>query len=103
MWAASRARTVTWVERDSGLLELTDELLAESGLDNVAFCQAELAGPGDHRPGGPMPLSAGSVDLVIDRPAPAARTERTFGARTAVTEYIDRVSAATAHRCAPVG
>ncbi len=36
----------------------------------IAAGQAELAGPGDHRPGGPLPLPTGSVDLVIDRPGP---------------------------------
>jgi hypothetical protein len=51
-----------------GLAGAEGELLAESGLANVALCQAELAGPGDHRPGGPLPT--GSVDLVIDRPGP---------------------------------
>jgi len=70
LWAARRARQVTGVERHLGLVELAEELLVESGLANVTFRQAELAGPGEHRPGGPLPLPTRSVDLVIDRRGP---------------------------------
>lgn len=58
------------VDRHAELLELAGELLAESGLTNVRFIQAALAGPEDVRPGGPLPLPDRSVDLVVDRRGP---------------------------------
>lgn len=65
-----RARSVMGVDRHAELLELAGELLAESGLTNVRFIQAALAGPEDVRPGGPLPLPDRSVDLVVDRRGP---------------------------------
>ncbi len=67
---ARRARTVVGVERDGGLVELSRELLADSGLTNVHFVQAELAEPAESHPGGPLPLPDLSVDLVVDRRGP---------------------------------
>jgi SAM-dependent methyltransferase len=68
---AARARSVTGVERDPGLLALAGELLGESGLINVRFLRAELIGPGDTRRGGTsLPLPDRSVDLVVDRRGP---------------------------------
>lgn len=67
---ARRARSVVGVERHRELLEVAEELRSESGLTNVRFIQAELRGPGDARPGGPLPLADDSVDLVIDRRGP---------------------------------
>jgi SAM-dependent methyltransferase len=67
---ARRARSVTGVERHAELLELAGDLLAESGLTNVRFVQAALAGPDDTRPGGPLPLPDRSADLVVDRRGP---------------------------------
>ncbi len=67
---AMRVQSVVCVERHRELLDLAEELLGESGLANVRFVQAELAGPGDARPGGPLPLPDCSVDLVIDRRGP---------------------------------
>jgi SAM-dependent methyltransferase len=67
---ARRAGSVVGVERDPAVLELADELLAESGLTNVRFVQAELAGPGESHPGGLLPLPDSCVDLVVDRRGP---------------------------------
>ncbi len=67
---ARQARSLVGIDRAAGLLALASELRAESGLDNVRFIEAELAGPGaDHR-GGQLPLADGCVDLVIDRRGP---------------------------------
>jgi SAM-dependent methyltransferase len=68
---AGRVRSVVGVERDRGYLELAGELLAESGLGNVRFVRAELAGPADTRPGQRLPLPDRSVDLVMNRRGPA--------------------------------
>jgi SAM-dependent methyltransferase len=68
---ARRARSVVGVERHQELLELAEELRAESGLANVRFVRAELAGPADtRRGGGPLPLAGRSIDLVVDRRGP---------------------------------
>lgn len=67
---ARRARSVVGVDRRAKLLELAGELLAESGLANVRFIQAALAGPRDPRPGGPLPLPHSSVDLVAEQRGP---------------------------------
>jgi SAM-dependent methyltransferase len=70
LWAARQVRSVTGIERHTGLLELARELLGESGLGNVRFIEAELAGPNEAHSGGPLPLADHSVDLVIDRRGP---------------------------------
>jgi SAM-dependent methyltransferase len=67
---ARRVRSVVGVERDQGYLELAGELLAESGLSNVRFIRAELAGPADNRAGQRLPLPDRSVDLVMNRRGP---------------------------------
>jgi len=67
---ARRARSVVGIERHFDLLELAGELLRESGLTNVTFMEAELAGADEDHPSGPLPLSDGSVDLVVDRRGP---------------------------------
>jgi SAM-dependent methyltransferase len=67
---ARRVRSVVGVERDRGYLELAGELLAESGLGNVRFIRAELAGPAGRRPGQPLPLPDRGVDLVMNRRGP---------------------------------
>jgi SAM-dependent methyltransferase len=67
---ARQARSVIGIERDPGLIALAGELLAESGLTNVCFVQSELAGPDEDHRGGPLPLAAGCIDLVVDRRGP---------------------------------
>jgi SAM-dependent methyltransferase len=68
---ARRARSVVGVERHPQYLALAEELLGESGLPNVRFIPAELAGPGDTRPGGSsLPLPDRSINLVVDRRGP---------------------------------
>ena len=68
---ARRVRSVVGIERERGYLELAGELLAESGLSNVRFVRAELAGPADKRPGHRLPLPDRTVDLVMNRRGPA--------------------------------
>jgi SAM-dependent methyltransferase len=68
---AGRVRSVAGVDRDRGYLDLAGELLAESGLDNVRFIRAELAGPAGRPPGQPLPLPDRSIDLVMNRRGPA--------------------------------
>jgi SAM-dependent methyltransferase len=70
LWIARRARSVIGVERHEGNVELARELLAESALTNVRFFQAELAGPAEAHPGGPLPVEERSIDLVVDRRGP---------------------------------
>jgi SAM-dependent methyltransferase len=59
---ARRVRSAVGVDRNRGYVDLADELLGESGLANVRFIQAELAGQ--------LPLPDRSVDLVVDRRGP---------------------------------
>lgn len=68
-----RAHSVIGLERDSGLIGLARELLAESGRTNVGFVQTELAGPDEDHRGGPLPLADRSIDLVVDRRGPPLR------------------------------
>jgi SAM-dependent methyltransferase len=70
LWAARQVRSLTGIERHGRLLDLAGELLGESGLGNVTFIEAALAGPDDDHPGGPLPLPDRSVDLVVDRRGP---------------------------------
>jgi SAM-dependent methyltransferase len=67
---ARRARSVIGLERHRSCLDLAAELLGESGLSNVCFIETELAGPTEVHRGGPLPLAANSVDLVVNRRGP---------------------------------
>jgi SAM-dependent methyltransferase len=71
MSMARQARSVIGLDREAGLLALASELLAESGLANVRFVEAELAGPDEAHRGGPLPLADGCVDLVVNRRGPS--------------------------------
>jgi SAM-dependent methyltransferase len=64
---AGRIRSAVGVDREPRYVELARELAAEEGAANVSFLQAELAGPGEDRPGGGLPLGDGSVSLVTSR------------------------------------
>jgi SAM-dependent methyltransferase len=67
---AKRARSAIGVDRDAVVIGLARELAEERGVLNVRFEQAELAGPTEDRAGGPLPVDAQSVNLVVNRRGP---------------------------------
>jgi SAM-dependent methyltransferase len=68
---AARAHSAVGVDRDAAVVELARELAEEQGIGNVRFEHAQLAGPAEDRPGGPLPLASHSIDLVVNRRGPA--------------------------------
>ena len=71
---ATRCRSVTGIERETGYLELARELAAERQVTNARFHQVNLAGPDEtDRPFAAIPLPDASIDLFVNRRGPILR------------------------------